>query len=190
MTEELSTRDRIIQATAELMELHGYHGTGLNDIVKHSGAPKGSIYHYFPDGKVEIAAETIAMTNNHVYQNIEAALSAHDDAAEAVRETVLQVMTHFQEHQCKRSGMTSPMELASISDVIRNMLVRGMQDRRSLFEQKLILGGIAQEQSYQLSWIIIAAVTGAILLSRVHEHTEALEHVSEQLYNLIKSAMP
>jgi hypothetical protein len=46
-----TTRDQIIQAACTLLEKQGYPATGLNEIVRESGAPKGSLYYYFPDGK-------------------------------------------------------------------------------------------------------------------------------------------
>ena len=43
-------RDEIITTTCRLLELQGYRATGLNEIIRESGAPKGSLYHYFPEG--------------------------------------------------------------------------------------------------------------------------------------------
>ena len=51
MADDLSARARFIETMAQLLERQGYYGTGLNEIVQHSGAPKGSLYHYFPGGK-------------------------------------------------------------------------------------------------------------------------------------------
>src|SRR5439155_10246358 len=38
------TRTRMLEATARLLQLRGYHGTGLNEILAESGAPRGSLY--------------------------------------------------------------------------------------------------------------------------------------------------
>ena len=54
-------REQILKTTCDLMEKQGYHGTGLNEIVKESGSPKGSLYHYFPDGKEQIVAEAVVV---------------------------------------------------------------------------------------------------------------------------------
>ena len=35
-----NVREYILQTTCDLMEKQGYYGTGLNEIVKESGAPK------------------------------------------------------------------------------------------------------------------------------------------------------
>ena len=52
-------RKPIVDAAVTLFRRQGYAGTGLNDIVDTSGAPKGSLYHYFPDGKASIAVAAV-----------------------------------------------------------------------------------------------------------------------------------
>ena len=49
----------MIEATIGLMRGSGLSGAGINDIVRASGAPKGSVYHFFPNGKVQIVSEAL-----------------------------------------------------------------------------------------------------------------------------------
>ena len=56
----LAPRERIIEAAIALMRRSGYSGVGINEVLAESGAPRGSMYHYFPDGKKQIAAEALA----------------------------------------------------------------------------------------------------------------------------------
>ena len=51
MTEEPTTRDRLVTAATRLFRQRGYDGTGVAEILAAAGVPKGSLYHYFPDGK-------------------------------------------------------------------------------------------------------------------------------------------
>ena len=53
------TRDRILNATAELFRRQGYAGTGLKQIVAEAKAPFGSLYYHFPGGKQQLAREVI-----------------------------------------------------------------------------------------------------------------------------------
>ena len=54
------TRQRLIAAASTLMRGTGLSGAGINEIVRESGAPKGSVYHFFPGGKQEIVTAALA----------------------------------------------------------------------------------------------------------------------------------
>ena len=56
------TKDRLILSAATLFRTRGYHGVGLADVLAEAKAPKGSLYHHFPNGKsaLAIAAATWA----------------------------------------------------------------------------------------------------------------------------------
>jgi len=49
------TKDRLIHSAATLFRTHGYHGVGLADVLADAKAPKGSLYHHFPNGKSDLA---------------------------------------------------------------------------------------------------------------------------------------
>ncbi len=49
-----STKDRILDTTAELFRRYGYTGTGLKQVVAEAEAPFGSLYHHFPGGKEQL----------------------------------------------------------------------------------------------------------------------------------------
>src|ERR1044072_471474 len=49
------SRDRMIQSAALLFRENGYSGTGFRDVIEHSGAPRGAVYHHFPAGKEQLA---------------------------------------------------------------------------------------------------------------------------------------
>lgn len=55
------SRDKILEAAITLMRRSGLSGAGINEIVQESGAPKGSIYYFFPKGKRQIVSEALAL---------------------------------------------------------------------------------------------------------------------------------
>lgn len=54
-----SPRDRMVDAAIAGMRTCGLAGAGINQVIAASGAPKGSLYHYFPGGKLELAREAL-----------------------------------------------------------------------------------------------------------------------------------
>ncbi|MFA9564328.1 MAG: TetR/AcrR family transcriptional regulator, partial [Acidimicrobiales bacterium] len=54
-----TTRDRLLAATNELFRRQGFNGTSMSEITKASGAPTGSLYHFFPGGKDELATAVL-----------------------------------------------------------------------------------------------------------------------------------
>jgi TetR/AcrR family transcriptional repressor of lmrAB and yxaGH operons len=69
------TRGRLLDAAITLMRRSGLSGAGINEIVRESGAPKGSVYHFFPDGKRQIVEEGLARYSERVVAFIDASLS-------------------------------------------------------------------------------------------------------------------
>src|SRR3954454_16856358 len=53
------TRDRILYASAELFRRQGYAATGLKQVTAQAEAPFGSLYHFWPGGKQQLAEEVL-----------------------------------------------------------------------------------------------------------------------------------
>jgi TetR/AcrR family transcriptional repressor of lmrAB and yxaGH operons len=71
MSIEPSTRDRLVTAAATLFLRKGYHATGLTEILAEAGVPKGSLYHFFPDGKADLAKAAAYWTANMLIRIID-----------------------------------------------------------------------------------------------------------------------
>ena len=60
------TREKLIEAAITLMRRSGLSGAGINEIVRESGAPKGSVYYFFPQGKQQIVKEGLKQYSERV----------------------------------------------------------------------------------------------------------------------------
>ena len=54
-----SARTRLLAAAEDMLREVGMAGTGIKDVVARSGAPIGSLYHYFPGGKAQLVSESV-----------------------------------------------------------------------------------------------------------------------------------
>lgn len=69
------TKDRLIRAAANLFRTQGYHGTGLNDLLNAAQAPKGSLYHHFPNGKSDLALAAAIWASDEMLRVIAASFA-------------------------------------------------------------------------------------------------------------------
>src|SRR5271163_3389582 len=60
------SRTSMVQSAASLISSRGVNATSLSDVLAHSGAPRGSIYHHFPDGKKQLAEDAVRWTSERV----------------------------------------------------------------------------------------------------------------------------
>lgn len=75
----LTTRMRLIVTSARLFHLKGYHGAGLIEILAQAKAPKGSMYHHFPNGKPDLALAAADWAGAGVLQAITDAFDGAED---------------------------------------------------------------------------------------------------------------
>lgn len=85
MGSQTTTRARVLDAAITLMRQSGLSGAGINEIVRTSGAPKGSVYYFFPGGKEQIVTEALALHTERVVEFMEQALAGPRTAPRKVK---------------------------------------------------------------------------------------------------------
>lgn len=74
----LPTKDRLILSAATLFRTRGYHGVGLADLLADAKAPKGSLYHHFPNGKSDLAMAAATWASDEMLRLIAASFDGAD----------------------------------------------------------------------------------------------------------------
>jgi TetR/AcrR family transcriptional repressor of lmrAB and yxaGH operons len=189
---ELSTRERMIRATCELLEAQGYHATGLNEILQRSDTPRGSLYYYFPEGKEELATEAIERQGRMIETYMREFLASVDDAAEAVQALFVRQAEHVTATGCCTSGSITAVALESstTNERLRQACVQVYEDWRVAVEEKLLASGYSAEDATSLSLVIVGAMEGAIALTRTLRHGAPLLETGEQLARLLRLIQP
>src|SRR5438552_6242738 len=83
----VDTRDRIVAAAAQLYGRYGYTGVGLKQVAAESGSPIGSLYHFFPGGKDELAAEALRMSGAGYQTLVEGILENMPELASGIEQS-------------------------------------------------------------------------------------------------------
>jgi len=82
------TKDRLLDAALERFATRGVAATTLDEIRAHAQASVGSVYHAFPNGKEDIAAELYVEVLGRYQQAFLAELRRHADAESGVKAIV------------------------------------------------------------------------------------------------------
>ena len=183
-----SMREQIIQTTCDLLENQGYHATGLNEIVKESGAPKGSLYYYFPEGKEEISSEAVLFAGRLVAERVRQHLAEISDPAQAIQSFVENLSRHVEASGFRAGGPLTIVasETATTSERLNLACREAYSLLQAAFKQKLLSSGLPEERCALLALTITATLEGAIILSRTYHTGEPLRQVAGQLACLVR----
>jgi AcrR family transcriptional regulator len=190
-TSSPQARDRIVAGAADMISRRGLNATSIREMAKHARAPLGSTYHYFPDGKQQLATEAVRYTGDLVARRLRNELRAGPAAGLRAfltlwRKTV--VDTEFQAG-CPVLAVAieepPPGEIppalaaaAEVFDTWENLLAASLREH-----------GAKPEQAAQIATLIVAAVEGTVAMCRAKRSTEPLDRIAVQLQALIGDAI-
>lgn len=183
-----TAREKILQTASELMEKQGYCGTGLNEIIQTSGAPRGSLYYYFPDGKEQLASEAILQAGKTVSDRFCERTAAEPNAAQAIRDFLYMVAQRMEETNFY-TGTTMTMiamETAAKSKRINQACQQGYTMLIETFRDKLLSGGMEATRAGDMAEMIIAAVEGGIILSRTYHDANHLRRIADHIFQMLE----
>jgi TetR/AcrR family transcriptional repressor of lmrAB and yxaGH operons len=178
------TKQRMIGVTATLLRRKGYFATGLNEIVQHSSAPKGSVYFHFPGGKDELAAAALKQMG-HAWRDHLASALDHQPAHPARDiERICDLLAAELEnsgfaHGCPLATVT--LETAAEHEALRALSAEHFRAWEALIEARLCAGGVARTQAAPLATLVLSSIEGALILARAYRDTTPLRRVAATL---------
>jgi TetR/AcrR family transcriptional regulator, lmrAB and yxaGH operons repressor len=187
-----SKRDQILSTAWRLFESQGYHATGINQIISESGVPKGSFYHYFPDGKEGLALEAIAAITDGLRQKVRSIDVEGQQCALAIGNLFRHIADHLAETSYQRGGplTTVALETATTNERLNEACQRAYNAVHDEFVKHLVAcGGVDDREAHELSTTIVSCLEGGILLSRTFHSTEPMEQVARQVELLLEQRL-
>src|SRR5450432_3896541 len=165
-----------IATAARLFRIQGYTATGLTQILKESGAPKGSFYFHFPRGKAQLAEEAIdqyVATRIAVLRNISS--NTLGDALKFVHKifsafAAEMVATDFQ-YGCLMQNLAN--ELPALDAELTKRVARGFADSTEIIAEHFRRCGFSPRHAASTAAALAASVEGARTIGRL-ERTPAV----------------
>jgi TetR/AcrR family transcriptional repressor of lmrAB and yxaGH operons len=166
-------RERMIEAAIVLMRRSGFSGVGVNEVLAESGAPKGSMYHYFPDGKRQIAAEALTTYADRIVTFIDERLQKGKNPADKMRhlfQAFEERLAEFDFRQSCAAGCVS-LDLDDDLDRVREAVQGAFARYIDVIARHLSFRDRRRARSF--AGFVLTAIEGGYVRGRAEHSTEA-----------------
>lgn len=188
-------KEKILNAATILFQEKGYYGTGLNEILRKSDCPKGSLYYYFPNGKEQLALESIEITKKFVERKIRNSLKKIDDSGESIKTFVKEMAENINKDKNDLNSFRSnkkisinliALETSETNENIRHACEDAYKTWEKAYYDKLVEDGINKTKAEKLSKTIETLIEGAILMSTINNDDKYILEIAEIIPKIIK----
>lgn len=180
-------RERMVTSAIQLFRERGVAGTALSDVIAHSAAPRGSIYHYFPGGKPQLAAEATALAGRLLDDLIVKWMARHGPT-----ETIHRIVEMFRK-QLRDTDFASGCPVAA--GALEGGEAPGASEIAgaafTTWEATLAAAlrehGIPDGRAETVATLAVCSIEGAIIVAKAQRSTRALDRVEDELRLLLSA---
>ena len=174
-----TTRDRMIDGARLLLAEKGLQETSFSEVLARTGAPRGSIYHHFPNGKDQLIVAAVGRAGESASDVLET--TSGQPALEVV-ETFLNLWRSVLERGGFRMGCAVlAVTVATDDHTLLDRAAQVFRDWRQQLTRLLEEGGMTASRSPGFAATLIAAAEGAVALSRAERSMEPFDLVAASL---------
>lgn len=172
-------RPRMIDAAVRLLATRGYQATSFSEVLALSGAPRGSIYHHFPDGKDQLIAAALTQQGNRVttleHTSVDATpVEVVDNFAKDWR--MLLVAGDFA-IGCALLGIATSAGAGALSEQAGTTFGRWIESIAELFR----FAGVPLLAAQGFATVMLSSIEGAVAISRAQHSIEPFDVVVSHL---------
>jgi TetR/AcrR family transcriptional repressor of lmrAB and yxaGH operons len=172
-----NAREAIVDTASRLFFTQGYHATGLNQIIKDSDSPKGSLYYYFPHGKEELVLTCINRTSEGVAHKLRHYMESEATPALAVQNFILSMAKEAEDSSFEGLVPFSfwvAVETSCVSNELRMACQCVFKDWQDVIAQRLIADSMGEELAAEKAAVAVSLFEGALLLALTCRNVQPL----------------
>jgi len=171
-------RARMVRSAATLIRERGVHGTGLRQIVTHSGGPRGSLGRFFPGGKTQLVTEAIDVALVDLFGDLERTLGEAETFPEAISVIVTPWRRLLVDHDFALGcPLAATICDAADNDSLRTHVSEWLTRWRAPVADAYTRFGASQAEAEAHATVLLAALEGALMLARAQRNIELLDTV-------------
>ncbi|WP_296002008.1 TetR/AcrR family transcriptional regulator [Rugamonas sp.] len=188
MSRTIAERADVLPLLAEVFRAHGYEGASLARICVGTGLGKGSIYHFFPGGKEEMAAAVLDEISLWFHEQVYAPLrdGEGDDVQHGLDQMFRVVGRYFQSGRkiCLLGVFALGGERDRFAVAIKHYFVEWMKALAAALER----GGRDAATAAALAQQVVGGIQGALVLSRACDKPALFTHSLQRLRDDLRDA--
>lgn len=175
-------RQQLVETAMRLFREQGFASTGLQQILAESGAPKGSLYYYFPGGKEELGQAAIELAGEKIASMLRRHEAKHPDDPRAFVTGYCKTMAVWMAESDFQSGCpvaTTLLETAPRSPAMTETGNRVLDSWIEIIARVFHASGIPPREAKVRGQQLLASVEGALLLARVRQSVRPITDVAK-----------
>ena len=174
----MTDRSAAVPSLAEVFREHGFEGASVAQLCQATGLGKGSLYHFFPGGKEEMAAAVLADVDAWFTGAIFEPLRSAPPGDPAAISTMFDaVADYFRSggRVCLQGAFALGRERDRFADAIRSYFEQWITSLAAALRS----GGRGEQAARAAAIEAVAAIQGGIVLSRALNQPEIFMQVIE-----------
>ena len=189
MPRKSDTRQRMVHATVRLIRRHGLHGTGLQQVLAESSAPRGSLYFHFPDGKQQLTVEAVRYAASRITARLKTIVEEGATPSETVRllfdsYAAWVERTEFAEG-CPIAGVA--LDLAPGWEQAQQACAEAAEEWTRVLAAAFESAGTAEADSQARAALVLSALEGALVLARAQRSAQPMRSAGAELARLLEA---
>lgn len=182
-------RERMVYSAVQLIRREGVTSTGVRDVVAHARAPRGSVRHYFPDGKEQLVNEALAWAGAFAGSRIERFLATMSRPTPSKLFAAM-VGQWIGEYRTQGFGGGCPLAAATVdcaetTESTRAATANAFATWRTPVAEAVTQMGVPARKAAGVATLMISSLEGAIILARAEQDVRPLTTVVRELGPLL-----
>lgn len=176
---KITERGHAIPALAEIFREYGFAGASLSEITKRTGLGKGSLYHFFPGGKDEMAQAVLDDVAGWFDANVFTPLRENEDPAAGINHMFKAVVSFF--HSGRRVCLVGSFALDDTRDRYALVVESYFSAWTDALAAALKRSGFDAKGARETAEDVVAGIQGALVLARAKDDPNVFTRAMKRL---------
>ncbi len=174
----------MVEGAIRLLAQQGLQATSFAEVLELTGAPRGSVYHHFPEGKDQLVSAAVDRAGAHALKALDGERGV---SAEELTTVFLGLWRELLvRSQCRAGCAVLAVTVATDSQDLLQHAGAVFRSWRGQLAEMLEHAGLSAKEAAQFAATLVAASEGAVVLSRAEQSLEPFDLVADHLLEQVR----